>query len=256
MSDVALLIQDHQELFTSKVKEVVIMGGVIPMDSSDTLTPDTAYNNNCDMPAAITVYEKCQSLGVPTVTLSRWAAYGCPMRPQLLDELAKTKHMVATNIRKKSKDSLDQLWNKVIQPLDSPKREKLPARCDVNWFYKTFCGTDKVPSELPPSIWSQVEKLNMYDPLAVLICDQSYRDLHFNCKTKSVNDVLHIVVGTTENDTGIRDTLSLYKVYSHLFVDALQSALHEPEMPLGCEKEPDILIEETKQILSTRSRAA
>lgn len=256
LSDLALLIQNHQDLFTSKVKEVVVMGGVNPMESSDTLTPDTAYNNNCDLPAANFVYQKCQELGVPTVTLSRWAAYGCPIRPQLLDELAKTKHVVATNIRKKSKDSIDQLWNKVVHPPDHPRREKLPARCDTKWFYKTFCGKDEVPQELSPSIWTQVEKLNMYDPLAVLICDHSYREMHFTCKTKTVNGVAHVVVGTCEKDNGIHDSLSLYRVYSHLFTEALQSALHEPEMPLGCEKEPDMLIEETAKLMNARSRAA
>ncbi|KAL7541034.1 hypothetical protein ACHAXR_010566 [Thalassiosira sp. AJA248-18] len=256
LSDMALLIQEHQDLFTDKVKEVVVMGGVMPMDSGDTLTPDTAYNNNCDMESAKFVYEKCQELGVPTATLSRWAAYGCPIRPQLLDELAKTKHMVAANIRRKSKDSLDQLWNKVILPPDHPKREKLPARCDVNWFYKTFCGTDEVPEELPLSIWLQVEKLNMYDPLAVLICVSSYRDEHFTSKTKTVNRIPHVVVGTSESDTGVSDRISLYKEYSHLFINALQASLHEPEMPLGSEKEPDILIEETTKIMSARSRAA
>lgn len=250
MSDTALLIREHQNLFTSKVKEVVVMGGVMPMDSSDILIPDTAYNNNCDMESAKFVYDKCQELGVPTATLSRWAAYGCPIRPQLLDELAKTKHTVAANIRKKSKGSIDQLWNKVILPPDHPRREKLPARCNTEWFYKTFCGKDEVPQELTKSIWTQVEKLNMYDPLAVLLCDSEYRATHFSCKTKIVKGVSHIVVGTSEKDTGIRDTLALYKEYSHLFVHALQESLHEPEMPEGSEKEPDILIEETTKILS------
>ena len=159
LSDMALLMQEHQDLFLDKVKEVVVMGGVMPMDSGDTLIPDTAYNNNCDLPAAKFVYQQCQELGVPTVTLSRWAAYGCPIRPKLMDELSKTKHVVAANIRRKSKDSLDQLWNKVILPMDDPKREKLPSRCDVKWFYKTFCGTDVIPPQFPASIWTQVEKL-------------------------------------------------------------------------------------------------
>ena len=135
------------------------MGGVEPLDSGAALTPDTAYNNNCDLPAARFVYARCQQLGVPTVTLSRWAAYGCPIRPALLDELAKTRHSVAFNIRAKSKDSIDQLWNKVVLPPEHPGREKLPSRCDVPWFYKTFCGAEEAPATHSPSIWTQVEKL-------------------------------------------------------------------------------------------------
>jgi len=256
LTDVASLMEEHEDLFISKVKEVVVMGGVMPMDSGDTLTPDTAYNNNCDLPSAKFVYQKCQELGVPTATLSRWAAYGCPIRPQLLDELAKTKHMVAANIRRKSKHSIDQLWNKVILPSDDPRREKLPSRCDVKWFYKTFCGTEEVPEEITKSIWTQVEKLNMYDPLAVLLCVPSLRALHFSCKAKTVKGVSHVVVGTSECDTGISNQMSLYKEYSHLFIEALQASLHEPEMPLGSDKEPNMLIEETTKLLNARSRAA
>ena len=96
----------------------------------------------------------------------------------------------------------------------------------------------------------------MYNPLAVLICVPSYRSLYFQCKAKAVDGVSHVVVGTSESDTGIRDRLSLYKEYSHLFVQALQASLHEPEMPQGSEKAPDMLLEETTQILNTRGRAA
>ena len=92
----------------------------------------------------------------------------------------------------------------------------------------------------------------MYDPLAVLLCVAPYRELHFDCKTKTVNGVDHIVVGTSPANTGIRNTLSLYKEYSHLFVDALNASLDELEMPLGSEKEPDTLTEETTKILSSQ----
>jgi hypothetical protein len=255
MSDVATLMRENMELVRKKTKEVVIMGGVNPPDSGEYLTPDTAYNNHCDMAAAEYVYRTCQDLGIPTATLSRWAAYGCPIRPRLLDELAKTKHAVAANVRKKSKDSIDQLWNKVVHPPDHPKREKLPARCDATWFFATFCD-EEVPQTLPSSIWTRVQKLNMYDPLAVLICVESYRDAHFRCATKVVNGTAHVVIGTSPDDTGVADRMALYKEYSALFVEALQSSLLEPDMPLGREKEPDVLVEETAKILHARSRAA
>ena len=256
LSDMAELIQEHEDLFTSKVKEVVVMGGVVPMESSETLIPDSAYNNNCDLPAAKFVYEKCQELCVPTATLSRWAAYGCPIRPKLMDELSKTKHMVAGNIRRKSKNSLEQLYNKVILPLEDKRREKLPARCDDKWFYKTFCGTEDMPETLPQEIWSHVEKLNMYDPLAVLICVPEYRNTHFEGKVKVVNGVSHVVIGTSEQETGVLDPVKVYKEYSLLFIEALQAALHQPEMPEGSAKHPDLLINETAQLTSNFSRAA
>ncbi|KAL7435741.1 hypothetical protein ACHAXM_004820 [Skeletonema potamos] len=233
LSDLAVLLKEHEELFISKVKEVVVMGGLLPIDIGDRLLPDTAYNNNCDMEAARFVYQSCQELSVPTVTLSRWTAYGCPVRPELLDELAKTKHMVATNIRKKSKESIDQLWKKVVLPPDDPEREKLPSRCDAKWFYQTFIGKE-VPSEMPTSVWDEVEKLNMYDPLAVLICVSSYRSSHFRCKEKFVNGVSHLVVGVCEEENGIRNRSALFHEYSTLFLYAMQASLYEPEIHLSC----------------------
>ncbi|KAL7469251.1 hypothetical protein ACHAXS_009513 [Conticribra weissflogii] len=227
LTDVASLIREREELFTLKVKEVVLMGGVVSLEAGDALIPDSAYNNNCDVSAARFVYKKCQELGVPTATLSRWAAYGCPIPPQLLDEIAKTEHMVATNVRGVSKLSIDQLWNKVILHPADPRREKLPSRCDINWFCRTFMGTTEVSKDWSSSIWSHVKKLNMYDPLAVLLCVPAYRSTHFKWKTKIVNGVQHIVVGTSELDTGISNRISLYHEYATLFLTAFTESLHK-----------------------------
>mmetsp|Transcript_2252 Transcript_2252/g.5269 ORF Transcript_2252/g.5269 Transcript_2252/m.5269 type:complete len:1378 (+) Transcript_2252:1-4134(+) len=227
LSDVATLIREREELFTTKVKEVILMGGVVSLEAGEALIPDSAYNNNCDVSAARFVYKKCQELGVPTATLSRWAAYGCPIPPQLLDEIAKSEHMVATNVRGVSKLSIDQLWNKVILHPADPRREKLPSRCDINWFCRTFMGTTEVSKDWTSSIWSHVKKLNMYDPLAVLLCVPAYRSTHFKWKTKIVNGVQHIVVGTSELDTGICNRLSLYHEYATLFLTAFTESLHK-----------------------------
>jgi predicted ATPase/class 3 adenylate cyclase len=226
LSDVATLIRDQEDLFTSKVKEVVLMGGVVSLDS-EILTPDSAYNNNCDISSARFVYKRCQELKIPTATLSRWAAYGCPIPPKLLDDLSKTEHMVSLNVRSVSKLGIDQLWNKVILHPTDPRREMLPSRCDMNWFRRVFMDKSEINQEWPSSVWSLVTKLNMYDPLAVLLCVPAYRTAHFNWQTKVVNDVPHIVVGTSELDTGIRNRLSLFSEYSSLFFSAFLDSLHK-----------------------------
>ena len=226
MSDVATLLKEQEDLFLAKVKEVVIMGGVVSTEGGS-LTPDSAYNNNCDISAARFLYKRCQELGVPTATLSRWAAYGCPIPPKLLDEIAKTEHMVAANVRSVSKLSIDQLWNKVILHPSDPRREKLPERCDVSWFCRTFMSKGELSNNWTSSVWTLVKKLNMYDPLAVLLCVPAYRDVHFEGKSVVVNGVTHIVVGTSERDTGIRSRISLYNEYSSLFLYAFQESLHK-----------------------------
>ena len=77
------------------------------------------------------------------------------------------------------------------------------------------------------SVWTLVKKLNMYDPLAVLLCVRAYRSTHFDGKIKIVNGVSHIVVGTSERDTGIKNRVSLYTEYSLLFLYAFQESLHK-----------------------------
>jgi inosine-uridine nucleoside N-ribohydrolase len=229
LSDVATLIREREELFISKVKEVVVMGGVVSPEMGDTLVPDSAYNNNCDISAARFVYRRCQELGIPTITLSRWAAYGCPMPPQLLDELASTEHMVARNIRSVSRVSVDQLWKKVRLHPSDPRREKLPNRCDVNWFCRIFMSKGEISKDWKASVWPLVQKLNMYDPLALLLAVPAYRAAHFCCKEKNVNDVTHLVVGTSERDTGIKNKLALFDEYSTLFLSAFEESLHRQE---------------------------
>jgi hypothetical protein len=226
LTDVATLIREQEELFTSKVKEVIFMGGVVSLES-EMLTPDSAYNNNCDISSARFVYKRCQELRIPTATLSRWAAYGCPIPPKLLDELSKTEHMVSVNVRGVSKLGIDQLWNKVTLHPSDPRREMLPARCDVNWFCRVFMSKKEVNREWPSSVWSLVTKLNMYDPLAVLLCVPAYRTSHFTWQTKVVNGTSHIVVGTSELDTGIQNRLLLFNEYSTLFFSAFLESLHK-----------------------------
>ena len=141
--------------------------------------------------------------------------------------MAKTEHMVAVNIRSVSKLSIDQLWNKVILHPSDPRREKLPTRCDIKWFCRTFMSQEDITKDSPTSVWTQVRRLNMYDPLALLFCVPAYRAAHFSPKTKVVNGVAHIVVGTSERDTGIINSPSLYDEYASLFLYAFEESLHK-----------------------------
>ena len=85
----------------------------------------------------------------------------------------------------------------------------------------------EISKDWTSSVWTLVKKLNMYDPLAVLLCVDAYRTTHFDGKAKVVNGVTHYVVGTSERDTGIRNRLSLYTEYSSLFLYAFQESLHK-----------------------------
>ena len=239
LTDVTTLIREQEDLFASKVKEVVLMGGVMPIKQDEMLSPESAYNNNCDISFARYVYKHCQELQVPSVTLTRWAAYGCPCRLLLMDELARTDHMIAVNIQTVMQHGVDSLWNKVKLSPEDQGREKLPARCNVGWFCKVFIGNDRftegVSSTMqqdkwPTSVWTLVMKLNMYDPLAVMVCVELYITLCFDCTTKEVNRVEHIVLGQSEADKGVVDEQFLFNEYSKLFTSSFQTTLHRERL--------------------------
>uniref|UniRef100_A0A7R9WKN7 Inosine/uridine-preferring nucleoside hydrolase domain-containing protein n=1 Tax=Pseudictyota dubia TaxID=2749911 RepID=A0A7R9WKN7_9STRA len=225
LQDAATLIREHEELFVTKVKEVLIMGGVKPLDSSEFLEPDTAYNNNCDMESAKFVYKRCQEMGVPTLTLTRYTAYGCPVSNVIFDDLVKTAHMVGINTRRVSMEAINRLWHKVNLAATDPRREKLPSRCDRQWFCRTFFGKENIDRDSSMSIWDLVTKLNMYDPLTMLCCVPEYRETYFYWESKCVNGVQHRVTGISEMNNGVIDSALLCKKLYSLFGLSLRNAL-------------------------------
>lgn len=225
-TDVAALMKSHEQIFGRKVKEVVVMGGLKPFDEAlNFIEPDTAYNNNCDMDAAKYVYKRCQELRIPTLTISRHAAYGCPVSVSVLQDLCKTQHMVAHNIKKVSVDSINQLWKKVNLTAGDPRREKLPSRCDRTWFCHTFFGLDDVVQKADESIWPRLKNLNMYDPLALMACVPAYRDNSFVWETKFVNGTPHRIAGTSDIQTGIVDAEDMSNEMANIFSMAFRSSL-------------------------------
>uniref|UniRef100_A0A7S4NFP3 Inosine/uridine-preferring nucleoside hydrolase domain-containing protein n=1 Tax=Odontella aurita TaxID=265563 RepID=A0A7S4NFP3_9STRA len=228
LQDAATLIRGHDKLFRAKVKEVLIMGGAkIPFNTSEFLEPDTAYNNNCDMVSARFVYRYCQEAGIPTLTLTRYTAYGCPVSNVVFDDLVKTAHMVGINTRRVSYEGINRLWHKVNLAAADPRREKLPSRCDRQWFCRTFFGKEDVnrAGDSGTSIWDLVTKLNMYDPLTMLCCIPEYRETYFYWESFFVNGIQHRVTGISETNNGVIDSALLCKKLYSLFGLSLRNAL-------------------------------
>ena len=142
MKDAALFLRDSQRLFVHKTREVVVMGGVEAFSAADAdaeLTPDTAANNDFDMPAAKYLYARCQQLGVPLTVVTRHAAYAAKMPRSVYDTLALTGSSIGVRLRNKQRASIEALWERACAA-DEGARKGLPARCDRGWFLKTFCG--------------------------------------------------------------------------------------------------------------------
>ena len=206
LKDVGQLIIKHPELFSSKVKNVVMMGGASYSALCGRLEPDeTAYNNNCDLAAARLVYLECQQRNIPTITISRSAAYDCPFAISKLDNLQlKCNHLLAAEIHEANTKSILTLWKKVNMPAWMPGRGRLPPRCDRDWFCRFFhVNIDDEAGPNATDSWLQSANIYLYDALATLNCVDAYQELYFDPKNLVINGTVHKLVERVAFKTGL-----------------------------------------------------
>mmetsp|Transcript_40849 Transcript_40849/g.85836 ORF Transcript_40849/g.85836 Transcript_40849/m.85836 type:complete len:880 (+) Transcript_40849:206-2845(+) len=196
LKDIFELTVKEDALFRTKVKEVVVMGGASYSEARQQLIPDeTASNNSCDLEAARQVYAECQKNNIPTTTVSRYAPYGCPLCISFLDDMMKTNHLLAGEIRNANFKAMQELWKKVNMPSWMPGRGKLPSRCNREWFLEFFqVKVDRETDDLR-EIWSE-SALYLYDSIATLCCLDAYVDLHFSPKLYTIENTAHRLIGT------------------------------------------------------------
>ena len=202
MTDVARFVNDHPELTKQKLKQVTIMGGVetedgsVKLDTSGHMIPDSAYNNNVDMPAARLVYQRLQELGIPMQVLTRNASYEvasehllekiiraknkdvgtwaetvdrvfdimerCPDFPaaftsHFFNRLHDSGSPIGVRLHSEQANAIQHLWERVNYPHDDPRREGLPTRLNREWFLETF--TDD-PSQTEEKLKTEPEIWN------------------------------------------------------------------------------------------------
>lgn len=182
LKDAALFLRDNETLFSDRVAEVSIMGGVkaAAPDAGGLLEPDTAHNNEFDRAAAVFFYRRCQELGVRLVVVGRDAAYAVPIGRSVYDDLALIGSPIGWRLRNAQRSSIEALWRRAAAEGDDA-RFGLPARCDAAWFRRTFCGGDaRVDGRTAADpIWDLVTTFNMYDTLALVAAVPLLRDSVF-----------------------------------------------------------------------------
>jgi tetratricopeptide (TPR) repeat protein len=236
MKDLALFMRNHEGLFVAKTKSVAIMGGVMTDKSGQIkphqegeiqyLVPDTAYNNYCDMDAAHLVYRKCQELNVQLVICTRHVAYGCPVNKYMFDMMAETGHVVARQVMKSQKSHIQALWKKVNLAPGHPRREKLPDRCNREWFMERFLDGRGEDLHGTDPIWGLVENLSMYDPLTAVACVPSLREKYFVPCPWKIGNTEHLVIGLSGEQNGIKDQLMLEEDLISMVLHGLESSLN------------------------------
>ncbi len=176
------------ELLRAKVGHVSIMGGVeeqdsVPtLDDLDLLQPTwAATNNGHDWAAAEYAYSMLQRLRIPTVVISKWAAYAASVPRDAYDALAATGHPVGMRLQQMQEAMIQPLWFRANLPGDDPRREGLPPVLGKAWFSKTFCGgKDLSAMDGGGRIWNEILVFNLYDQTAVMAAIPNICNEHFS----------------------------------------------------------------------------
>ena len=218
MSDLAALLRDAPELVRKKTAKAVIMGGVEPrVDARGFVSADArAYNNTTDQPAADYAYARLQELGVPLVVVTKEAAYAAAASRGFYEGMAATGNPIGVYLRDQQKASLEKLWTGIRQG-------HLPRALTPAWFFETFTDVDvESPAGKAAlgsaetntgdfeSVWQQVSKFNLYDPLALLAATPGVGERLFSANTLAGarGDVQVIDEGSIKDPSAIRDLLS------------------------------------------------
>lgn len=224
LKDPALFLRDDENLFESKTREVIIMGGVEPFEEDSTeciLKPDTAHNQMFDKAASEFFYRRCQELGVPLVVVSRWAAYAAKVPRSCYDELAALGSWVGCRLRNAQRASIESLWNRACA--SGNEREGLPDRCDRAWFLKTFCGGDAAPGRSRgDTIWDLLVGFMQYDTVATLAAVPRLRQRFFSPVTvNGQRATKHLVIGCSEQKPNVCDAAALGEFLKTGFVNGI-----------------------------------
>lgn len=222
MADAAALLKEAPELVKMKVASVVIMGGVAPQvdERGFVVADERAYNNTTHQPSADYTYRRVQELGIPLVVVTKEAAYAAAVPRSFYDGMAATGHPVGVYLRDQQRRSLENLW-------DGIQQGHLPPALTSEWFFETFTDVDiDTPAgeaELERAersergfegIWDRVSKLNLYDPLALLVAVPGAGERFFRGHRPegSRSDVMVIGEGSIADPVLLKELLSALAV--------------------------------------------
>ena len=209
MGDVCEVMNTHRDLFVRKVKQIVVIGSVKPVRRRGFIEPEEE-DEQCGLGGggvgnersfAKQVYQCCQELGIPTVTLSNEVSRGFPFSSAQVDDLTLTNHMISTKIQRTEEMNMNGIWE-MIRSKDEAKGNPALKRLDV----KSFCNHSlggKNPSTAGRQIWPWITSINLELVLGLLACLPAYQDAHFRWETHQVMGVEHKVCRHSNAAAGV-----------------------------------------------------
>lgn len=243
---------ENRDLFTRKVKKVVIMGGVGTKQNGELdvdeqtgyLKPDSSANYGYDSTAATDVFRVLQKSDIPMHLVSRHAAAATSLPKALFDQMEQTGNPIGAWIKDAEQKGLASLFLRCRLPIRDPRRGELPDRCDEAWFRSNFCsGNDTSKITIPieegenyfnilddadfiNNVWEKIGAIPPGDPLALIVCSPALVERFFTPTMYEVNGVRHMVYGVSKDQRGIKDAEGLKNFLSEKLLEALKPNTH------------------------------
>jgi hypothetical protein len=225
LGDVSEVIETRRELFSSKVKEVVLFGfAAKAVRRRSSIEPEES-GTNADDELRRKVFQSCQDLGIATVILCKEIALGFPFPSSFVDDLALSNHMVSLQTQHREEMHSNGIWEltKQLQQEARGYRGSLKNE-DLKAFYKYTLG-NKNPPAGQHNIWPLVKSINLELVLGLLCCIPIYRD-YFKWEVHSRGGVEHKISRHMSASAGIIKPDNLSSEIHMLIGVALRTALN------------------------------
>eukprot|EP00928_Gymnodinium_smaydae_P072211 TRINITY_DN55614_c0_g1_i1.p1 TRINITY_DN55614_c0_g1~~TRINITY_DN55614_c0_g1_i1.p1 ORF type:complete len:865 (+),score=115.17 TRINITY_DN55614_c0_g1_i1:370-2595(+) len=248
---VAEFVKQSPAIFHERTQRVVLLGRSLSHSdfilknqscgSSDASQSPVAELLDCDLcTEAMSFLKASQDLLVPLVIVSRHFSRGLQVPTVVFDALAEHGGTLGSKVRDAQRASIHTLWN-ATDSTDTRKRWELPQECNREWFASTFC--DGVVPEIGDydmeSVWNSAKQYVLYTPLLLMVVDPRIRERISHGTVVSVNKVDHVIIGTSAENAGGRDSNLVKRLLYHFLFSGVRLNSSEfslstpPSLPLG-----------------------
>jgi len=101
------------------------------------------------------------------------------------------------------------------------RRDKLPERCNRDWFRETFLGGEGKDRGDGDEIWDLVKAFQLYDPMTLIAAIPELSDRFFEPVAVTVKGTVHKIIGVSKSLNGVKDAPNLVAFMTNCFIGSL-----------------------------------
>lgn len=160
----------------------------------------------------VALFEALQDLGIPMMVVTRFAGYAVSLGWEVYQAWGSTKHPVAQRLLKIYRQSIQSLWDRCLLPVDEPRRQDLPARCNKEWFCSQYLagqGSERGQGDSIIDLCAHFSCFSSLQLLAAAMLDSKSREHSFfspmevSVQSRRGEMVSHCILGLTHKDHGV-----------------------------------------------------